>query len=802
MGDKTNSFGDKSGSGKSYRNGSVNGYYGGEAMPFSQFEEDTDSFDYQRIIEGLLKYKWLIIFCTLLGGVLAWFLVQNLTPMYRTSGTLLIKDQSRGQFYAGSDLSSMLSRSYGIGIGSPLENEMQLIMSRMFAGRVADEILRREIMADGGTFPILLDEEFPGELVHRNSVIGRFMRQMNVERLGRDIDIVTISFESISPEEAREIVDIAMDMYVLVSREQSRASIGSALTFLNEELIDIGRTLESSEDRLQTFMEDRGAIKLDQQTTQLLNQVSMLEVELQNQRIQLTSLRQALNNYESELNEIRPGFADQLNQAIAPRLDLLQRGLAELKVERMLILGKNPDLEGNEMAEPRLREINRELATYRKEINNLTGEITQSGTWVGFLDSERGNIAGRVAELSRLILETGIKINQLEAQELYVSQRLDDFNAEFENIPANMIQMARLQREMQVNQELYVTLSRQQGELMLLEQTQMGNGRIFDYAVTPRNPFYPRVNITLLLGIMLGFGLSAGVVTLMMLMNRRIDSIDRLKAYDPPLLAVVPEMNTMIKEQFSNKQYVEAGDRLISSSLVSLLDPVSHVAESYRRLYNNVRFSNPDSEHNILVVTSATKGEGKSTCVSNLAIAIAESGKSVLLIDCDYRRPRIHRVFGISKEPGSSNHLFEETALEDVITQSIVPGVDLLPAGTEPPSPGLAINSQKMQQLLEKVRQDYDYVLIDTPPYGIITDAAPLMKMSDGVILVTRFNLTTTPELDQILENLNNINANIIGTVLNEYDPEIASGYYSYNKMYAYNYSVYKSYQKEEKELS
>ncbi len=802
MGDSTNNFGDKSGSGKSYRNGSANGYYGGEAMPFSQFEEDTDSFDYQRIIEGLLKYKWLIIFCTLLGGVLAWFFVQNLTPMYRTSGTLFIKDQSRGQFYAGSDLSSMLSRSYGIGIGSPLENEIQLIKSRMFAGRVADKIIERRQMENGEIFPILLDEENPDGLAHRTSVIGRFMRNMDVERVARDIDIVSISFESVNPEEAREIVDIAMDMYVVISREQSRASIGSALVFLNEELVDIGQTLESSEERLQAFMEDRGAIKLDEQTTKLLEQVSMLEVELQNQRIQLTSLRQALNNYESELDEIRPGFADQINEAIAPRLDLLQKGLAELKVERMLILGKNPDLEGNEFSEPRLREINRELATYRNEINSLTSEITQSGTWVGFLDSERGNVAGRVAELSRLILETGIKINQLEAQEEYVSRRLAEFNLQFENIPANMIQLARLQREMQVNQELFVTLSRQQGELMLLEQTQMGNGRIFDYAVTPRNPFYPRVNITLLIGIMLGFGLSAGIVTLMMLMNNKIDSIDRIKAYDPPLLAVVPEMNTMIKEQFSGEAYVKTGDHTISSSLASLLDPVSHVAESYRRLYNNVRFSNPDSEHNMIVVTSATKGEGKSTCISNMAIAIAESGKTVLLIDCDYRRPRIHRVFGINKEPGSSNHLFEEKPLEDVIISSIVPGVDLLPAGTEPPSPGLAINSLKMRQLLEKVREEYDYVLIDTPPYGIITDAAPLMKMSDGVILVTRFNLTTTPELDQILENLGNINANIVGTVLNEYDPQIASGYYSYNKMYAYNYSVYKSYQKEEKEYS
>lgn len=780
---------------KSGKYGSANGYYGGEAISGVPFEEDEDTIDFQRIIEGLLKYKWLIMVCTILGVGLAWFYAQNLTEMFRASGTLHIKDESRGQFYAGSDLGSMLSRSYGIGLGSPIENELQLILSRTFATRVADRIMEKRFLDTGETFPVLLSMEEPGELVSREAVIGRFQRNMIAERVGRDIDIVSISFESTNPQEAKEVANIAMETYVALSREQSRTGISSALTFLSDELIQIGQTLERSEEQLQNFMETEGAIQLDEQTTQLLNQVAMLESELENQRIQLSSLRQALTNYEDELDEIRPGFAEQVTEAIAPRLDLLQRGLAELKVERMLILGKNPALEGNEASEPRLRDINRELDTYRAEITRLTSEITQSGTWVGFLDSERGNVAGRVAELSRLILETGIKVNQLEAQEAFVSQRLQEFNRQFDNIPANMIQMARLQRSLQVNQELFVTLSRQQGELMLLEQTQMGNGRIFDYAVTPIRPFYPRVPLLLVIGFVLGFGASAGGVTLLMLFKTKIDSIDRLKAYDYPLLAVVPEMNTIIDEQFKGKQFFDANGKKISTSLIGLVDPVSHVSEAYRRLYNNIRFSNPDKEHNVLVVTSSTKGEGKTTCASNLAISIAESGKKVLLMDCDFRRPRVHRIFDVPKEPGSSNHLFENAELSELISESIVPGVDILTTGTEPPSPGLAINSEKMRDLIKKVAVDYDYVLVDTPPYGIITDAAPLIKMADGAIIVTRFDITTTPELDQLIENLRNIKANIVGTVFMDYDPETASGYYTYNKMYAYNYSVYKSYQ-------
>ena len=423
------------------------------------------------------------------------------------------------------------------------------------------------------------------------------------------------------------------------------------------------------------------------------------------------------------------------------------------------------------------------------------------GTLVGFLDEDRGNVASRVTELRRLLLDTNIKVNQIQAQEQFINQRLIDYSRQFDNIPANMVQLARLRRDLQVNQEVFMTLSRQQTELMLLEQTQMGNGRVFDYAVRPGTPFYPRVNFILLIGLMLGFGGSSGVVVLLMLLNKKLNSIDRLKSYDPPVLAVVPEMNTIIKEQFKGNQFFETNNRKISTSLIGLVDPVSHVSEAYRRLYNNIRFSNPDSEHNVLVVTSSTKGEGKTTCISNLAISIAESGKSVLIMDCDYRRPRVHRLFGFAKDPGSSNHLFENASLDEIVRPSIVPGVDVLTSGTEPPSPGLAINSEKMRQMIITLREKYDYVLIDTPPYGIITDAAPLIKMADGVVLVTRFDVTTTPELEQILENLSNINATIVGTVLMDYDPEIASGYYSYNKMYAYNYTVYKSYQEPEKSV-
>ena len=162
-------------------------------------------------------------------------------------------------------------------------------------------------------------------------------------------------------------------------------------------------------------------------------------------------------------------------------------------------------------------------------------------------------------------------------------------------------------------------------------------------------------------------------------------------------------------------------------------DTRSPISEAYRMLRTNIQFTTLDSEEKILVITSAGMQEGKSTTVANLAFAIAENDKKVLVIDCDMRRPMMHRIFTISNVEGLSNYLIGQSELDKVIFP-IEKNLYVLPSGTIPPNPSELLGSQRMKDFLEKIKQEYDYLLIDTPPVLAVTDAQILSTLSNGVL--------------------------------------------------------------------
>jgi capsular exopolysaccharide synthesis family protein len=155
-----------------------------------------------------------------------------------------------------------------------------------------------------------------------------------------------------------------------------------------------------------------------------------------------------------------------------------------------------------------------------------------------------------------------------------------------------------------------------------------------------------------------------------------------------------------------------------------------------------------------IIITSANKSEGKSTVSSNLAIALAEAGRKVLLVDFDFRRPRVHTILGLQQEPGSMDILFNNAKVEDVIQQTLIPNVRALTSGKRPPNPAEITRSAKLREMIRSLKDEYDHIIIDSPPFGIISDAAPLIQESDGVVLAVRFNQTKSPELDLTIDNL------------------------------------------------
>ncbi|MGL5766578.1 MAG: CpsD/CapB family tyrosine-protein kinase [Sarcina sp.] len=212
-------------------------------------------------------------------------------------------------------------------------------------------------------------------------------------------------------------------------------------------------------------------------------------------------------------------------------------------------------------------------------------------------------------------------------------------------------------------------------------------------------------------------------------------------------------------------------------------EPKSIAAEAYRTLRTNIQYSSYDSKLQVLVVTSSNPQEGKSITAGNLALSFAQDGKKVLLMDCDLRRPTLHKKFSVSNEIGLGEVLVDDKKIPEV-KHIINENLDLLTSGKLPPNPSEMLGSQSMKLLLEQVREHYDYAILDTAPVLAVTDSQVLATRADGVILVVEANKTKREHLQQTKENLEKVGANIIGSILNSVTrtKKEEYGYYYYGE--------------------
>lgn len=220
-------------------------------------------------------------------------------------------------------------------------------------------------------------------------------------------------------------------------------------------------------------------------------------------------------------------------------------------------------------------------------------------------------------------------------------------------------------------------------------------------------------------------------------------------------------------------------------TLQTVSAPRSPVAEAFRVARTNIEFSGVDKEMKTILVTSSMKGEGKTTTASNLAVAFAQLGRRVLLVDTDFRRPMLHKVFGLDNRTGITTTLLKHGNPLEFVRATAVPGLSVLPSGPIPPNPAELLMTAAMARFLETVRPEFDHILFDTPPVTIVTDAAVLATQVDGVVLVVRSGAVDRRLLKRGRELLEQVKANILGVVVNGINRVNEAYYYQY---YYYNY--------------
>ena len=219
-------------------------------------------------------------------------------------------------------------------------------------------------------------------------------------------------------------------------------------------------------------------------------------------------------------------------------------------------------------------------------------------------------------------------------------------------------------------------------------------------------------------------------------------------------------------------------------NLVTQNDPKNPAAEAYRVIRTSIQFAQEGKELKTIAITSCTPNEGKSTTIANLAVVLTQAGKSVLLIDCDMRNPTVHKNFNLSNKIGLSSCISMGTAVADAVQSTAIEGLDALTAGVIPPNPSELLGSERMQNVLQRAKEQYDYVLIDTPPVLPVTDSLVLGRMVDGLILVIDSGEIKVEMARDVKNQLVHAGANILGVVLNK----VRSEHHGYGYGYYYYY--------------
>jgi tyrosine-protein kinase Etk/Wzc len=288
-----------------------------------------------------------------------------------------------------------------------------------------------------------------------------------------------------------------------------------------------------------------------------------------------------------------------------------------------------------------------------------------------------------------------------------------------------------------------------------------------------------------MLGALIGLGLGLGIVFVREYFDSSIKNVEEVEKLGFNLLGTIPSIDVESVELKRNKKWENEGEE-IESRLVTHLDPKSPISEAYRTLRTNLAFTRIDNSMKTILVTSAGPKEGKSTTVSNLAITLAQLGSKVVLIDSDLRRPVIHSIFGLDKDNGLTSFLLNNLPFEKVLQKSMLENLSIVTSGIVPPNPSELLGSKAMEEFVEKLKNNFDVILFDSPPIIAVTDAAILCSRVDGVFLVVSAGSTNKDAIVRARSLLDNVDARVLGVLLNNL--EISS---AYGSSYYYYYHYY-----------
>ncbi len=618
------------------------------------------------------------------------------------------------------------------------ETQYQIIQSRRVALATVQQLGLNRDHAFLRNLPKGVDAPEGLEPVPEEDAADALRGRIRVEPV-KQSRIANVKLIDADPERAARVLRALVETYKEQNVELVAESTDDASQWLLTERDKLKDELQTSEVELHKYKEDKNllSIQFDDKSNMLTSKISQLNHTL-------TNIGTDTDRIAARRNQLSK--VDASNPSVLPATELLQSGLLQtlrqqyveaVREHAALLhsgLGRN-----NDEVKSAAEKVNTTREAVLQEVRNIQGALDKD---LAAAQQYQGAVSGKFEAAKKEALE----LNLLE------------------------IEYNKLRRQKENTEKLYALLLERSTESDLTRRLRVNNVSVVDYPVIPKAPVRPNVPLNTALGLVVGLLLGVGAAFGRSALDRTIRTPEDVEQiFAGTFLGLIPEIS---EADAGPKRRRRLGAPAAAPELIVHHAPMSGVAEAARSVRTNLLFMAPDKPYRVLLITSAGPAEGKTTVATCVATAIAQTGKRVLLVDCDLRRPRIHRIFrgeGRDLGPGLTTAILEDDLTECVVNTE-VPNLSVVPAGPIPPNPSELLHSERFRHLLFKLRDQFDLVILDSPPLVAVTDATVLSTVVDGTLVVVRAFKTGKDLARHANRLLTDVGAPIAGVVLNAVD--------------------------------
>lgn len=691
---------------------------------------NVEEIDFQKYLQ-VLQRRWLPA-VGIFGAIVtaASIYAFSLKPTYEAQGSVLIKSDNT---YSLTGLGENLGRIQALTQeGSPLETQAKIVTSVP----VIQETIKSLNLKDEEGKPLEIET-----LVKQLKVKGAV-----------GTDVLEISYTDDDPKLASQIVNKVIDLYINRNVTDNQAEAISARKFILKQLPEREQAVKQEELTLRKFKEDNKVLVLQEEASNAVTTISQLETEITKAQADLVEVERKLINLRSQSkvqSEQAATYAD-LSQIKGTQdvLTQLQQAESQLRIEKTRF----------QSGHPAVINLEEKVAALRGLLNERTEQITGSNKSVS-----EGNI--QIGELRQQLIgeliNTENQYNGLSAKIYQLQQAKSNYQQRAQILPKLEQTQRELERRLKAAQTTYETLLTKLQEVDVAQNQKVGNARIISSALVPSKPNGPRRIIFIgagaaagiVLGIITAFGLD--------LVDRSLKTVKEARElFKYTLLGVIPNVSKRGQNR-SSLDVVEAGIPRVATDFTHY-----PLGDAYQMLRANLKFLSSDHELRAFTITSSISKEGKSEVAANLALAMTQVGRRVLIVDADMRHPIQHHIWYLNNNIGLSNLLVEQMESNKVI-QEVMPNLFVLPSGVLPPNPLALLDSMRMSALVDEFVRDYDFVIFDTPALAGTADAAVIGNLTDGTLLVVRPGVIDYASANAAKGFLTQTSQKVLGMVIN-----------------------------------